>query len=340
MNSKRETQKKILILHTGGTIGMGIDTPSPSKKTLAPDHRFVKTLRSRVPELWEIGKLDIRSVANKDSSQITPKDWNKLTQWIEDFYDAYDGFVITHGTDTMAYTGTALSYLLPFPCKPIVLTGSQRPLLAIQNDARRNLVHSVLHAHAQKNCEVSLFFDQVLLRANRTKKMHIEEFHAFDSPNLEPLAIEKLITHHAPLRRERLNRPSLLREFDTRIQVIKAFPGAHYDLYKGAKAVILEAFGCGNLPFEESTMLSFLKKCKTKKIPVILCSQVVSGSLQPELYEMGRKALELGAISSLDMTFEATLVKSMLLAGNAIAYNDWKPGIQTNWAGEITIVEN
>src|SRR5207237_995291 len=137
----------------------------------------------------------------------------------------YDAFVVTHGTDTMAYTGTALSYLLPFPCKPVVLTGSQRPLREIRNDARRNLINSVAIAASQRLCEVTIFFDTVLLRANRSRKVHIEEFHAFDSPNFPRLAEERLKTlFHLPPR-ERLSRPSLEPRFDTRVQVVRAVPG-------------------------------------------------------------------------------------------------------------------
>ncbi|MBI3544019.1 MAG: asparaginase [Deltaproteobacteria bacterium] len=202
---KTEKQKKVLILHTGGTIGMGIPTP-PHDSPLAPDHRFVKTLKKKVPELWRLGDIEIRALANKDSSEILPEDWLHLAGVIGNAVDDYDAFVITHGTDTMVYTGTALSYLMPYPCKPVVLTGSQRPLQEIRTDARRNLINSVAIAASQRICEVSIFFDTVLLRANRAKKVHIEEYHAFDSPNFPRLAEERLKTLFPPLSREKLVR--------------------------------------------------------------------------------------------------------------------------------------
>lgn len=314
---------------------MGIPTP-PIQKPLSPDHGFVRTLKKAVPELWRVADVDIRTLSNKDSSQITPRDWQELAATIGAHSDDYDAFVITHGTDTMAYTGTALSFLLPYPCRPVVLTGSQRPLQEIRTDARRNLINSVALSEAQRICEVTIFFDTRLLRANRAKKIHIEEYHTFDSPNFPWLAEERLKTHYRPIDRERLSRPDLEPKFDARIQIVKVFPGADVSLQPKARAVVVEAFGCGNLPMIDSSVLALLKTCARKKIPVVLTSQVQAGSLTPEIYDMGRRALELRAISSLDMTFEATLVKCMLLAGNKVSYEDWPAGIMSNWAGELT----
>ena len=334
--AKTRTQKKILLLHTGGTIGMGIPTPPHTGKPLSPDHAFVKRLRQAIPELWQLVTLEVRALSNKDSSQLTPRDWQSLSSTILEATDDYDAFVVTHGTDTMVYSGTALSYLLPYPCKPVVLTGSQRPLSEIRTDATRNLLNTVTVAASQRICEVTIFFDTLLLRANRSKKIHIEEYHTFDSPNFARLAEEKLKPHFATLKREALNRPHLEPKFDPRIQIVKVFPGADVALLPKARAVVVEAFGCGNLPMSDSSVLALLKTCARKKVPVVLTSQVQAGALAPEIYEMGRRALELGAISSRDMTFEATLVKCMQLAGNNVAYNDWLPAIQSNWAGELT----
>lgn len=305
---------------------------------LGPDHGFVKKLRKAVPELWRLAAVDVRALSNKDSSAITPKDWTAIAEAIASHYDDYDGFVVTHGTDTMVYTGTALSYLVPYPCKPVVLTGSQRPLGEIRTDARRNLINSVAMAALQRICEVTIFFDTLLLRANRSKKVHIEEFHTFDSPNFPRLAEERLKTRFMRPAREVLQRPGLTATFDARIQVVKVFPGASVALMPKARAVVVEAFGCGNLPMLESSVLALLKTCSRKRVPVVLASQVPAGALSPEIYEMGRRALDLRAIPTQDMTFEATLVKCMLLAGNALSYEDWGPALQANWAGEITPV--
>lgn len=315
---------------------MGLPSPTHNNVSLSPDHGFVKSLKKSVPDLWQLASLDIRALFNKDSSLMTPKDWVTIADAISTASDDYDAFVITHGTDSMVYTGTALSFLMPFPCKPIVMTGSQRPLQEVRSDARRNLINSVAIAAGQRVCEVSVFFDNVLLRANRTKKVHIEEYHTFASPNFSPLAEEGLKTKYLKHPREATNKPLLDPTFDTRIQVVKVFPGVDPVLTKGVRAVVVEAFGCGNLPMVESSVLGFLKKCQKQKIPVILTSQVTAGSLAPDIYDMGRRALELGAISSRDMTFEATMVKSMMLAGNDAGYEDWPAGILSNWSGEIT----
>ncbi len=325
---KTQKQKKVLILHTGGTIAMGIP--------MTPDRDFIRTMAKSVPELAGLAKIEIQALSHKDSSQITPKDWQALGQVITRQNDDYDAFVVTHGTDTMAYTGTALSYLLPYPCKPVIFTGSQRPLRELRSDARRNLINSVALAVGQRICEVSIFFDTLLLRANRAKKIHIEEYHTFDSPNFPPLAEERFKTVFAKTTRESLNRPTLEPLFDTRIQIVKVFPGADVALQPKARAVVIEAFGCGNLPMTDSSVLALLKTCVRKKVPVVLTSQVQSGSLSPDIYDMGRRALELRAISSRDMTFEAALVKCMLLTGNDVGFDDWPVAIAANWAGEIT----
>lgn len=315
---------------------MGLPAPPHGDLPLSPDHGFVKTLKKTVPELWQLASVDVRALFNKDSSLMTPKDWVTIADVIATAADDYDGFVVTHGTDSMVYAGPALSFLLPFPFKPVVMTGSQRPLQEIRSDARRNLINSVAIAATQRVCEVTVFFDNVLLRANRTKKVHIEEYHTFESPNFPVLAEEGLKTRFFKLPREATNRPMLEPKFDTRLQIVKVFPGVDPVLAKGVKAVVVEAFGCGNLPMVESSVLGFIKKCQKQKIPVVLTSQVQAGSLAPDIYEMGRRALELGAISTRDMTFEATMVKCMMLAGNEVAYEDWAAGILSNWAGEIT----
>lgn len=334
MLKKKRKQKQVLILHTGGTIGMGLPLPPRSPTALKPDHQFIKRLRTEVPELWQIAGIHVRPVANKDSSQLTPNDWAQLFKMIQSNEDQYDGFVVTHGTDTMVYSATALSYLLPFPCKPVVFTGSQRPLGELRTDARRNLINAVGLAADQWICEVSLFFDTFCLRANRAKKVHIEEFHAFDSPNFMHLAQDKLRPWVATPAREVSARPSLNPTFSTDIQILRAFPGVQLQFNWKSDAILLEAYGCGNLPLRG--LEKQLTTAADKKIPVILTSQVPAGRLSPEIYEAGHRALELGAISSGDMTFEAALVKAMLLAGNNVPYSEWKRLIQTNWAGELT----
>jgi L-asparaginase len=332
--------KRILLLHTGGTIGMGLPKP-PVEKPLTPDDRFVKKLFGAVPELKRLAAVTVKGLCNKDSSQITPADWIRVAEAIGKYYDDYDGFVVTHGTDTMAFTATAVSYLLPHPCKPVVFTGSQRPLGEIRTDARRNLICSVAYAAGgaaprQQVLETCIFFDTVLLRANRAVKVHIEEFHAFDSPNFPKLAEERLHSRYNLVPKAPCRRPALPARFDGHVQVVHPFPGQQVTLDPKAHAVYVLAFGCGNLPLDESSMVKLLQTCKRKKIPVLLGTQVMAGATMPEIYEMGRRALDLGAIPTGDMTFPAALIKAMVLAANQVPYNRWMGLVTANWAGELT----
>lgn len=339
MPPRQKQKKRILLVHTGGTIGMGLPRSPQAGGALAPDDQFLRHLHRRIPELKDLADVGLKALCNKDSSQITPADWVALATLLAAHDEAYDGFVVTHGTDTMAFTATALSYLRPFPCKPVVFTGSQRPLGEIRTDARRNLICSVAFAASQKALEVSVFFDTLLLRANRAVKVHIEEFHAFDSPNYPWLGEERLHTRVKLPSREAQSRPALNPLFDGRVQVVHAFPGAQVALDEGARAVVILAFGCGNLPLDDSSVLKLLKRARKKQVPVVLTSQVTAGATQPEIYEMGRKALDLGAISAGDMTFAATLVKAMMLAGNRVPYERWPRLMGCNWAGEISVAK-
>ncbi len=335
MTASLKQNKRILLLHTGGTIGMGLPKP-PVERPLSPDDRFVRKLFAAVPELKQLANVTIKGLYNKDSSQITPADWIGVAAAIGEHYEDYDGFVVTHGTDTMAFTATAVSYLLPYPCKPVVFTGSQRPLGEIRTDARRNLICSVAFAASHKVLETSIFFDTVLLRANRAVKVHIEEFHAFDSPNFPRLAEERLHTRYNPVPRAACSRPALPARFDGHVQVVHPFPGQQVSLDPKALAVFMLAFGCGNLPLDESSILKLLQTCKKRKIPVLLGTQVAAGATSPEIYEMGRRALDLGAIATGDMTFPAALIKAMVLAANKVPYPLWKGFITANWAGELS----
>lgn len=326
---------------------MGLPDPA-----LAPDREFAAELLKKMPELQSLGQVDVKALCHKDSSEITPEDWIMMKEAILDGVGkGYDGFVVTHGTDTMAYSSTALSFLLPYPSPPIVFTGSQRPLFEVRSDARRNLLCSAAYA-AEKNLrDVSIFFDTLLLQGNRSTKVHIEEFHAFDSPNARPLAEERLgavfkpklgsSSKRAGRSKNALERFGLKARFNGHIEVVRIFPGAQMRLSGKPSALLLESFGCGNLPLkgQRSTKNSceeLLLECQRRKIPVILTSQVHSGALHPEIYEMGRMALKLGAISSRDMTFEATVIKCMILAGNQAPLPIWKKLIPQSWAGEIS----
>lgn len=342
MNMRKKNHqvlKKILLIHTGGTIGMEVNSFHELKsfaKPLSLQHAFVRFLRKQVPELWSLANLDVIQLMNKDSAMMHPKDWIALYQLIISVYERYDGFVITHGTDTMAHTGTALSFLLPQNDKPIIFTGSQRPLQALLSDARQNLTISVGLAVRDWIYEVSIFFDTLLLQANRTQKVHIEDFRAFDSPNYPYLAQVGFKTAFNKIDRAERNPPSLKAHFDTRVQVVYSHPGIEVELQQTAKAVIILTYGLGTLPlYSKGSLLRLLRTCLKRKIPAILCAQIPRGSLVPQTYGSGKVALELGAISAKDMNFTSTLIKCFLLLGNDISYQEWGNYIHRNWAGEV-----
>lgn len=333
---------------TGGTIAMdptGLETPPPpiGKKggkqnpqalTIAPG--FAKKLLKALPELASLAELGVCSLFEKDSTVVTPADWITIAETIGRFYDDYDGFVVIHGTDTMTYAATAVSYMLPFPCKPVIFTGSLRPLGAVLTDARRNLVSSVLLAAEQRILETCIFFDTKLYRANRTIKSHIEDFDGFSSPNFPILAEQRLHTKYFDVPRHVCDHPKLKVAFSGDLQVIYPYPGMAMALNPKARALLVLGFGCGNLPSTNKDMVALLKECRRKSVPVLLASQVPAGAATPELYEMGRWAVEMGAISTGDMTTAAAIVKAQVILANRAPLEHWGQLMAQNWAGEIT----
>jgi L-asparaginase len=190
------TQKKnILILHTGGTLGMEL-TGKPSDAT-----RFKENIQKYAPQVFDIANVQVEILFNKDSSNFIPTDWSAIATTLDAHMDSWDAFLITHGTDTMAFTASALSFMVQNPRKPVFLTGSQRPLLDARSDAPRNLIYAIELAAQGRFNEVCLFFDALLMRGNRAKKTSIPSFHAFESPNFPPLAKAGVSTEFVPHQR-------------------------------------------------------------------------------------------------------------------------------------------
>lgn len=273
-----------------------------------------------LPEARAIAQVEARALFNLDSSNVGIPQWQAIANVIEQEVDSYDGFVVIHGTDTMVYTAAALSYMLSNLPKPVILTGAQRPLAELRTDARNNLI-SALELATMDVPEVGIFFDHALYRGNRAKKLSIHEFDAFSSPNYPPLAEVGL---DVKLHHEAIHRASGLftvhREFSDRVVVLRVTPGMNPGLLDcladgPAQAIVLEAYGAGNVPTDETGLIPFIERATSRGKLVAICSQALSGAVDLDLYECGKLAARAGAVSCGDMTIEAASVKLMFLLG-------------------------
>lgn len=329
--------KNILLIQTGGTIAMDITHGEPK---LDPS-KWSELLYKEIPELSEIAEISIKQLFFEDSSDVSPEHWARLIDFISDIYEDYDGFVILHGTDTMAYTASALSFGLQNLNKPVILTGSQVPMSNIRSDARRNLINAIEMATLSLN-EVAICFNDFVYRGNRATKMSIGDFDAFASPNFPPLAEIGLhieINGHLPASNQPLQTYSA---FNDQIYLLKIFPGLkvsmldHID-FSEVRALVIEAFGSGNFPLSgRNSLLPFFERCIREDTVLIITSQADYDAVELEKYESGRKAKDLGAISAKDMTTEATLTKIMYLLGNYSSDDEVKSLFRQNIAGELT----
>lgn len=334
---------RVLMLHTGGTLGMdpmasfeaeelgdlhlkaGTGGVYPAPNKLQPG-RLLADLLATVPELRTFANLDVHVLFNKDSCRIGPAEWLKIAKTLHAARDHFDAFVLVHGTDTMAYTASALSLLLAGFRKPVILTGSQLPLVMPRSDARQNLIDTLTCAtsgftppHVVCN-EVSVCFGGVLLRGNRSRKTNASSYNAFSSPTYPPLAVLGVdvdwngdaILHDRGVYRPRFKlNPAVLR--------VPIVPGcdprqAYGDLYgRGVRGIVLESFGVGNMPdLPVHGWIPWLRQQRKKGLQVYLASQCGAGSLHPELYRSGSLALELGVQAGPQMTPECAVVKMML----------------------------
>lgn len=335
------SEKHVLIVNTGGTIGM--------KKTAngyAPVEGFLAEAISAIddmkkPELpkWELYEMS----PLLDSSDMTVSEWNKIAEIIYENYEKYDGFVVLHGTDTMAYTASALSFILEGLDKPVVLTGSQIPLSEIRSDGRDNLITSLLIAADGVANEVCLYFSGRLLRGNRAMKMSSDALVAFKSPNYPPLAeVGIAIKYNASaicnFKKERL----ALRPFSAvPIGVLKVFPGIQFGLFENIiteklSGIVLETFGSGNIPGGGGELIPIIKSAFESGSVVAVCSQCPSGRVSLGAYETSSLLKGAGAVSGLDMTTEAAVAKLYYLFSLGISKNEIKRLMEENLRGELT----
>ncbi len=343
-----EYRSSVLLIYTGGTIGMKED---PRDQSLKP-FDFGQILQE-VPELRKFAcRIDVHTFAPLiDSSDVEPAMWKRLAALIRDRYDEYDGFVVLHGTDTMAFSASALSFMLEGLGKPVIFTGSQLPIGRPRTDGKENLVSSVEIASARGEDggaavpEVCIYFNSKLLRGNRCTKVNSEGFTAFDSANYPPLAEAGIsiryntaaIRYPAPGSRSLKVRTSL----DTRVSILKLHPGItprvveNILLGEETRAVIIETYGAGNAPSKEWFLGIVKEACGRGKI-LLNVTQCLHGGVDMDIYATGKKLKEAGVVSGYDSTTESALAKLFCLMGETEDNEAVKRGLRVSLCGEIS----
>ena len=339
------SKAKILLIYTGGTIGMKKDFATGALKAF----NFSKLLQ-RIPEL-KLLDCEIESISFEnpiDSSNMNPQKWVQLATMIEDNYSAFDGFVVLHGSDTMSYTASALSFMMEHLAKPIIFTGSQLPIGDLRTDAKENLITAIQIASLRENGraviqEVGLYFEYKLYRANRTTKINAEHFKAFTSPNYSFLIESGVHLKMNPdlfLPTKENDGLVVHKNLDTNVIILKLFPGISEQVIAAVvaipnlKGIVLETYGAGNAPTDE-WLLAVLQKAIQNGIHIINVTQCSGGSVRMGQYETSTALREIGVVSGNDITTEAAITKLMYLLGqNELAAN-FKEQFETSLRGEI-----
>ena len=343
-------QPRILIIYTGGTIGMIHD---PVTKALVPfdfDH-----LMENVPKVKMLDyHIDnIQFAKPIDSSNMRPEFWQQISKNIADNYERYDGFVVLHGTDTMAYTASALSFMLQGLTKPVIITGSQLPIGEVRTDGEENLITALQIAAARADDgrpmvqEVAILFENYLWRGCRSTKRSADHFNAFRSNNYPFLAHIGLgITYDIDALDRRVDKElRVYNELDTNVLCIDLFPGLsektlrHQLSTPGIKGLVLRTFGAGNGPTVEWFVDAIHEACR-KGIIILNVTQCVNGAVSPERYATGDILAATGVISGRDITFEAAITKMMHLFGQNISHDEVCRRLETSLVGEMTLTES
>ncbi len=336
------SRKRILIIYTGGTIGM-----MKTRLGYAPQKEAFHRLLDAIPELkaegmpeWEITDMD----PLLDSSNITVREWNLIGAMIAADYDRFDGFVVLHGTDTMAYTASALSFTLRNNRKPVILTGSQIPLCEIRTDARDNLITAMLVAADDRVHEVCLYFGGKLLRGNRSVKYSADDLIAFESPNLPPLAEAGIeIRYNTSLLLPPCKGSFSLQPLrNVPIGVIKVFPGIQFELFDSImterlKGIVIETFGAGNIPGSAGALLPIIRKASENGTVIIVCSQCPHGTVALGAYETSAALKSAGAVSGYDITTEAAVAKLYYLFSRGLDEKELRSRMERSLRGEISV---
>lgn len=335
-------RKRVYIAYTGGTIGM-----KSTGDGYVPATGYLEKLMNTIPELKSDILPDYQICEYEpllDSSNMTPDDWLKIANDIAAHYKEFDGFVVLHGTDTMAYTASALPFMLQGLQKPVILTGAQIPLCKVRNDARENLITALLIAANFKIPEVCLCFGDKLLRGNRAVKVDADGLDAFESPNFPALGtvgIEININWDLVLPPAKTRKPLTVNTLnEARVAGLRLFPGISIDIVKNflqppIRGLILQTYGIGNAP-EDLKLISAFKAANDRGVIIVNCTQCLKGTVSMEDYATGAALAKAGVISGFDMTLEAALAKLSFLLNQKLSIAKIKKMMQTDMRGELT----
>ena len=340
-------RSRVLLIYTGGTIGMIKDPVTGHLRPFDFDN-----LTAQIPELGQIS-VEIKGISFEDpidSSTVEPSHWLKMCQIIEAHYNNFDGFVILHGSDTMAYSASALSFMLRGLQKPVIFTGSQLPIGMIRTDGKENLITAVEIAGLKKAGksvvrEVAVYFEYKLYRGNRTHKFSADQFNAFSTPNYPVLAeagVEINFNEEDLLRPTENEEFHIQAELDQNLAILHLFPGMQ-ESYVSAilnitdlKAVIMLTYGSGNAPLEP-WFLSLLENARKKDIQIVNVSQCWAGNVRQGLYETSVHLNEIGVIPGNDITAEAALAKTMFLLGQGLKGDAFSRKFKIPICGELSV---
>lgn len=342
----KTNQPKVLIVYTGGTIGMIQDTKTGVLKAFDFKH-----LSSQIPELERLNVcLETISFEKPvDSSEMDPSHWKKIAEIVHENYDNYDGFVVLHGSDTMAYSASALSFMLQGLKKPVIFTGSQLPIGTIRTDGKENIITAIeIAGEKDENAlsviqEVAIYFEYSLYRGNRTSKISASHFEAFSSPNFPELAVAGVQINYS--KQEKLEKPQeveFFTNFEDRVALLKIFPGFSPKVYSSifdintVKGIVIESFGSGNVPSNKDFQNLVLNYLAAGGI-ILNITQCSTGKVNQGKYETSAFLEQNGVVGGNDLTTEAAITKMMYLLGKYSKREEIISKLKENIAGEISL---